>query len=235
MTSPNPAVNRTCAKSRAGRLLLRWATLKTMSLSQIAFVAALFIAPGASAADDGVPPPAWDDDSVTTTTSHDPVVPLRMGSLEVTLEKTSLKEVQSAIGVGEIYSHGDASEALAWLCYTVSTSNPKQRLWLSSGEMGGLTIINSVSAVVIPTKVSPSAGCPELPQRYMPLRFANGIWLGASEERFQKSFGKVKKVKDARAYIYIGKDGEYDVIGSLNVRFKNNASVAIFANHVTSN
>lgn len=199
------------------------------------YLGGMLFAQAASAADDGVPPPAWGDDSVTATTSHDPVFPLRMGSLEVTLEKTSLKEVQSTTGVGKIYSHGDASEALAWLCYTVSTSHLKQRLWLSSGEMGGLSIIDGISAVVIPTKVSPSAGCPELPKRYMPLRFANGIWLGASEERFQKSFGKVKKVKDARAYIYIGKDGEYDVIGSLNVRFKNNASVAIFANHVTSN
>lgn len=220
---------------RGRPLALRWATPKTMSLFQIAFVAVLFTAP-AAAADDSVPPPAWwGGDTVTATTSHDPVVPLRMGSLEVTLEKTSLKEVQSTIGVGEIHSHGDASEALAWLCYTVSASNSKQRLWLSSGEMGGLTIIDGVSAMVIPTKLSPTAGCPELPQRFMPLRFANGIWLGASEERFQKSFGKVKKVKDARAYIYLGKDGEYDVIGSLNVRFKNNASVAIFANHVTSN
>ena len=231
---PNPAVERDCAKARSPSLL-RWATPKTMLFSQVAFVAALFIASAAFAADDGVPPPTWGGGSVTATTSHDPVVPLRMGSLEVTLEKTSLKEVQSTIGVGKIYSHGDASEALAWLCYTVSTSNPKQRLWLSSGEMGGLTIIDGVSAVAIPTNVSPSADCPELPQRYMPLRFANGIWLGASEMKFQKFFGEVKKVKDARAYIYIGKEGEYDVIGSLNVRFKNRASVAIFANHVTSN
>ena len=206
-----------------------------MSFSQIASVAALFIASAASVADDRVPPPAWGNDSVTATTSQDPVVPLWMGSLEVTLEKTSLIEVQNTVGVGKIYSHGDASEALAWLCYTVSTSNPKQRLWLSSGEMGGLTIIDGVSAVVIPTNVNSSAGCPELPKRYMPLRFANGIWLGASEDKFHKSFGKAKKVKDARAYGYIGKDGKYDVISSLNVRFKNNASVAIFANHVTSN
>lgn len=206
-----------------------------MSFSQIASVAALFIASAASVADDRVPPPAWGNDSVTATTSQDPVVPLWMGSLEVTLEKTSLIEVQNTVGVGKIYRHGDASEALAWLCYTISKSNPKHRLWLSSGEMGGRTIIDGVSAVVIPTNVSPSAGCPELPQRYMPLRFANGIWLGASEDKFHKSFGKTKKVKDARAYVYIGKDGEYDVIGSLIVRFKNNASVAIFANHVTSN
>jgi hypothetical protein len=205
-----------------------------MSFSQIFFVAALFIASVATAAD-GVPPPTWGDNSVTATTSHDPVVPLRMGSLEVTLEKTSLKEVQSTIGVGKIYSHGDASEALAWLCYTVSTSNPKQRLWLSSGEMHGLTIIDGVDAMEIQTNDSPSEYCPELPKRYMPLHFTNGIWLGASENSFQKSFGEVKKVKDDRAYIYIGKDGEYDVIGSLNVRFKNNVSVAIFANHVTSN
>ncbi|KXS30638.1 MAG: Uncharacterized protein AWT59_3241, partial [Candidatus Gallionella acididurans] len=120
-----------------------------MSLSQIAFAVALFIAPAVSAADGGMPPPTWGDGSVSATTSHDPVVPLRMGSMEVTLEKTSLKEVQSTIGAGTIYSHGDASEALAWLCYTVSTSNPKQRLWLSSGEMGGLKIIDGVAAEVM--------------------------------------------------------------------------------------
>lgn len=232
--SANPSFKRDAAKARRP-LTLRWATLKTMSLSQIAFVVAFIISPAATAADGGVPPPTWGGGSVTATTSHDPVVPLRMGSLEVTLEKTSLKEVQSTIGAGNIYSHGDASEALAWLCYTVSTSNPKQRLWLSSGEMGGLSIINGVDAMEIQTNDSPSEGCPELPERYLPLRFTNGIWLGSSENRFQKSFGEVKKVKDARAYIYIGKDGDYDVIGSLNVRFKNNVSVAIFANHVTSN
>jgi hypothetical protein len=234
MTMSNFTFERDAAEARRPSTP-RWATVKTMSLSQIAFAVALFIAPAVSAADGGMPPPTWGDGSVSATTSHDPVVPLRMGSMEVTLEKTSLKEVQSTIGAGTIYSHGDASEALAWLCYTVSTSNPKQRLWLSSGEMGGLKIIDGVAAEVIPTNVNPSADCPELPQRYLPLRFANGIWLGAPEERFQKSFGKVKKVKDARAYIYIGKDGEYDVIGSLNIRFKNSASVAIFANHVTSN
>jgi len=100
--------------------------------------------------------------------------------------------------------------------------------------MGGLTIIDGVTAVETTTNVSPSKYCPELPQQFMPLHFANGIWLGTSERKFQKSFGSVKKVKGARAYIYIGKDGEYDVIGSLNVHFKNHVSVAIYANHVTS-
>jgi hypothetical protein len=205
-----------------------------MSITPIAFVVAVCIAPVAFGADT-IPPPTWVNDSISATTAHDPVVPFRMGNLEITLEITSLKEVQSIIRAGKIFNHGDASEAVAWLCYTISTSSPKQRLWLSSGEMGGLTTIDGITALEIPDSVIPSESCPDLPQRFLPLGFNNGLWLGTPEKTFRKDFGEVKKIKGGRSYIYIGKDGEYDVIGSMIVRFKNRASVAIYANHVTSN
>ncbi len=208
---------------------------KNMFIPQLAFFLTLFISPVIASATDAISPPAWGDNSVNSSTALDPVVPLLMGTLEITMEKTSLKEVQSAIGAGEIYHHGDASEALAWLCFTVSMASPKQRVWLSSGEMGGLTKIDGVTAVEISKNMSPSESCPELPLRFMPLRFRNNIWLETSENVFRKTFGEVKKVKDARSYIYIGNEGEFDVVGSLSARFKNHKSVAIYANHVTSN
>ena len=206
-----------------------------MQIKQVAFVALLLLISQVASAGDAVPPPAMVDNSVSATIKQDPLTPLKMGSLKITLEKTSLKEIQSAIGKGKINSHGDASEALAWLCYTVSTSNPKQRIWLSSGEMGGLSIIDGITAIKIPSNATPSLECPELSPRFNPIRFTNGIWLGASEKTFLKSYGDVKKTRDTKSYIYIGKLREYDVISSLNVQFKNHESVAIYANHVTSN
>lgn len=205
-----------------------------MQINQVAFVASLFITQEALAAD-AIPPPTMSDGSVSATIKQDPLTPLKMGNLKITLEKNSLKEIQSAIGNGKINSHGDASAAVAWLCYTVSTSNPKQKIWLSSGEMGGLSIIDGITAVKIPSNVMPSKECPELPQRFTPIRFINGIRLGASENTFLKTYGDVKKTRDTKSYIYIGKLREYDVISSLNVQFKNHESVAIYANHVTSN
>ncbi|MGZ3238871.1 MAG: hypothetical protein ACXWJK_00605, partial [Burkholderiaceae bacterium] len=137
-----------------------------ISVTPVVFAIAIHIAPVASAAE-AIPPPSWGDNAVSATTARDPVLPLRMGPLEIILEKTSLEKVRATIGLGKIYKHGDASEALAWLCYTATTANSKQRLWLSSGEMGGLTAIDGITAVEIHANDNQSESCPELPQRFM--------------------------------------------------------------------
>ena len=205
-----------------------------MSVAKLVLIVALLSSPVVWA-EGSLPPPNMGNYSVIASTACDPVFPVQMGALEITLEKTSLKKIQSEIGVGEIYNHGDASEALAWICYTISTSKPKQRVWLSSGEMGGLDVIDGITALELPATAYSSKSCPELPQQFSPLRFTNGTWLGMPEKAFIKAYGKGKKEKDVNSYVYIGKNGKYDIIGSLNVHFKNQVLVAINVNHVTSN
>lgn len=64
------------------------------------------------------------------------VTKLKLGTLDIVLEKTSLVDVAKKIG-GTIGSRGDAGEALHWLCLIGSDSGGRWALWLESDEMGG--------------------------------------------------------------------------------------------------
>ena len=58
-----------------------------------------------------------------------------MGALRVTLDGSTLADTRQAIGAGVSQRQGKGTDALDWLCYTVSDTAPMQRLWLTSSEL----------------------------------------------------------------------------------------------------
>src|ERR1700733_6499388 len=67
---------------------------------------------------------------------REPITRLRVNAFTVILEETTLSDVQSHLG-GTIGQRGDASEALAWLCFHAHDAGGLWALWLEAGEIHG--------------------------------------------------------------------------------------------------
>ena len=207
-----------------------------MSIVRLAFFFCASIFSTVTLADEPPPPPKWAEGLILSETAKvDPVSPLTMGSKVIVLEKTPLAEVLSAVGSGEIHTQGDAGEFVAWLCYTVTSPETKQRLWLTSSELGGGTIIDGMSATEIPATTTPNNKCPELPGKFQPLHLGKNVWLGATASELQRKLGTTKKTGNLLLYIYSGKQNEYDVMGTLAIEISHSRAVAIHAVHSTTN
>jgi len=167
-------------------------------------------------------PPTWPGDHVfIPNTKIDPSSSLKLGSMEVEFEKTTLKMVSSAIGRGQLSSQGDASESVTWLCYTINAEKSVQRLWLTSGEMGGGNYIDGASVTYLSPTEKSTVDCPELPQEFLPIRFGNGLWLGTAGTKIQTVMGMPKINQDVWSYSYAGVKGKYDVTVSLVLKVAN--------------
>jgi hypothetical protein len=164
---------------------------------------------------------------------RNPVVPLHLGALVVVLEKTTLAEVQQAAGVGEVHHHGDASEALHWLCYSLPATN--DRVWFTSSEMGGGTVIDGVIAQRFADSLSTWAACPALPAALTPLRIGDGFVLGATPEQTQRTFGKPMPAGENWHYIHYGVDGDFEVTGEASVHFDGGRVSGVRLGQSTSN
>jgi hypothetical protein len=156
-----------------------------------------------------VPPPTW---SITFPAGSDKAhAPLshgfRMGSLDIQFEKTTLADVQQAIGAGKIAWQGDAGEAILWLCYTFKDPKNSGRIWvISHAEMGSDDhLIGHVDAV-FDSSVVPTADCPALPEKFLPMSFDHGVWLGMKGADAVQALGPDHtKQGEWIIYSYLGK------------------------------
>jgi len=162
-----------------------------------------------------------------------PATSLSLGSTNVAFETSTFADI-SIIGSAPIGQHGDAAGFEMWVCYTLS--NEKQRLWLTSGELGGHEYIDGAVAQLLPSGTPATTDCPELPSRYRPVHLDFGVWIGTLIQELTRHFGQPTQCRDGSLYFaYSGKDGEYDVTDTLIVRLVNNRVVALRANHITTN
>ena len=178
-----------------------------------------------------VAPPPWprgDPPPLGT----DPVRPLKLGTVRVTLNANTLADVQRALGVGEMTTHGKGTEALDWLCYTIADGETPQRLWLTSSELVGGGKIDGVTAIELKPGEKASPGCPDLPARFRPVRFEDGLWLGALSADQRHALGVPAHGTAAWSGLFHGTLGGLDVVGTMAVDVRNARAVAI---HVAKN
>ena len=162
-----------------------------------------------------------------------PATTLSLGPLHVDFERSTFSDI-AIIGPAPLGQHGDAAGFERWVCFTVTTQ--KQRIWLTSNELGGHEYINGVVAQLIPNGMPATADCPELPQKYIPAHLDFDFWLGTSIDKLKHRFGAPTQSEDGSLYFaYIGKDREYDVTNTLAVRLDKGRVVALRAIHITTN
>ena len=173
-----------------------------------------------------LPPPARPDFFRGQVASlKQPVTTFAMGAFSVQFEETRLSNVRDAIKAGSIGHQGDAGASEYWLCYTAGAGTHAQRVWIvADGSMGGPEHrITSVQAQRTPDE-APTASCPQLPAKFLPLRLDRGAWLGESSA-----------ARDGwTTYGYAGKRGKYDLTSELSVQTSGGKVVSLSASRITS-
>jgi hypothetical protein len=199
-------------------------------------LSALLLA-GATAAfaDPVVPPPAWPavkDNPVAL--ASDPVRPLMMGTLRVSLDGSTLADTRTAIGAGVPQRQGKGTDSLDWLCYTVSDAAPVQRLWLTSSELSRGRI-DAVVAAELPAGAAARPQCPDLPARFKPVRFDDGLWLGTPSVELRKALGIPAKTGPHFSSLFQGQTGNLQMVSSTVIEFKGPRAVSLYVAHSTQN
>ncbi len=181
------------------------------------------------------PPPPWPvlKDSPTTLAA-DPVRPLMMGALRVTLDGSTLADTRQAIGAGIPQRQGQGTDALDWLCYTVSDAAPAQRLWLTSSELSRGRI-DAVVAVDLPAGITATPQCPDLPARFKPVRFDDGLWLGAMSAEQRKALGIPAKPGPHFSGLFQGQTGNLQMVSSTVMEFRAGRTVSLHVAHSSQN
>ena len=191
------------------------------------------------------PPPSVDFPSDIPSAANKatvkPVDELRMGTMSVKLEATSLATVRDTVGLGIIQHQGDASESLFWLCYTAGESQRRFRVWIeSSGEMGGPDqAVTGVAAEFVDGETK-APDCPLLPSRFRPLAFSHGVWLGDTRSAVTKALG-IAPTKMG-SWLFVGFEGKvpgkceggFDLLNSIALKVQSDRVMRIQADQVTS-
>ena len=186
-------------------------------------------------ADTNVPPPAWPTGKdAPVTLGADPVRPLLMGALRITLDGSTLADTRTTIGAGVSQRQGKGTDALDWLCYTVSDTAPRQRVWLTSSELSRGRI-DAVVAADLPDGAAPAANCPDLPARFKPVRFDDGLWLGGMSNELRKALGIPAKVGPHFSSLFQGQSGGLATVSSTDIEFRAGRAVSLHVAHSSQN
>ena len=180
-------------------------------------------------------PPAWPaikDSPVTL--AADPVRPLMMGALRITLDGSTLADTRLAIGAGVSQRQGKGTDALDWLCYTLPDSAPMQRVWLTSSELSRGRI-DAVVAADLPEGATPTPQCPALPAKFKPVRFDDGLWLGGMSSELRKALGIPVKIGPNFSSLFQGQSGNLTMVSSTVIEFRAGRAVSLHVAHSSQN
>jgi hypothetical protein len=177
--------------------------------------------------------------SPPATMKRPPVTSIKFGDLNIQLESTKLNDVLKTINAGEIRHHGDASESVHWLCYSISNVANPVRIWIMSGEIDG-GYVGSIVARHVSAEDKATQTCPELPDAFQPVKLDRKIWIQTNESEIKKSLGKPSLIindwmhyNSERKRIIRG--AEFFELGSVSLRFINGQVVELWVSKTTSN
>jgi hypothetical protein len=164
----------------------------------------------------------------------DPVRPLLMGALRVTLDGSKLADTRLSIGIGASQRQGSGTDALDSLCYTLPDGTAPQRMWLTSSELSRGRI-DGVIAAELPAGTAPTAECPDLPARFRPVRFDDGLWLGPLSTELRRAVGIPAKVGVHFASLFQGQMGNLQKVSSTSIEFRGGRAITLHVAHSSAN
>jgi hypothetical protein len=191
--------------------------------------------PVAACPGDPIPPPPsaeLDTAGDPAMISRDPTSALRLGTLDVVFERTSMQAVLDTVGAGRIDQHGDASEAESWICFTATAQ--AQRIWLTSSELHGGDVVDGIVAIALSGPTMPTDACPELPAIALPIRPVQGPWLGSTPAETLARFGEASQDGDRWSYAYTEKQGAFEMYAGLVIRFTDGRATLVQMGRDTS-
>ncbi|MGV3489857.1 MAG: hypothetical protein ACO1OG_00910 [Devosia sp.] len=116
-----------------------------------------------------------------------PISTIKVGELNVTLQRTKLEDVRAAFG-GTVQTEGESGGRADWLCYAADGAN----VWFISNALGGNEFVMMVAAEV----GKPARDCDAVPAGFTLPDF--GIpGLGATTAELKATFGAASGSKMA--------------------------------------
>ncbi len=109
-----------------------------------------------------------------------------------------------------------------------------QRVWLTSSELSRGRI-DAVVAADLPAGATPLSQCPELPARFKPVRFDDGLWLGGMGGELRKSLGIPAKVGPHFSSLFQGQAGNLTMVSSTVIEFRAGRAVSLHVAHSSQN
>jgi len=207
-----------------------------MPIRAPSWLLALFLAGGPAAFAQAVsPPPPWPAfKEAPVDLAVDPVRPLLMGALRVTLDGTTLANARMAIGAGLSQRQGSGTDALDWLCYTIADGAAPQRLWLTSSELSRGRIDGVIASDLAPGAAA-SPQCPDLPDKFRPVRFDDGLWLGTPSAELRRAIGIPAKAGAHFSSLFHGESGNLQMVTSTMIEFRGPRAVTLHVAHSSQN
>lgn len=191
-----------------------------------------------------LPPINRPDTMPEPTLKQRPVSGLKMGSMNITLEETTLSQIMNAMGAGSIAIQEHAGDMNYFLCYTLLKKSSAQRIWLvSHGEMVGRNHALTEIQAIAGSDLHSSKECPSPRHKIAGVHLDHGLWLNSTQQNVKESFGAPSLQNgDWWYYSYSGKESgsekgtavDFDVSSLLEVKFVAGTVAAITAAQVTS-
>jgi hypothetical protein len=178
-----------------------------------------------------------------------PSASLRIGTLDIKLEETTLQSIGLELHnvlIQHSQPKGAEHSGYSWLCFTVARGSHRERLWLMSDDEFGGSRENAVTGIYtahLAESVAPTEKCPELPRQFGSLNFDNHLWLGASVHDIEGALGSAPPASDGWwRYSCIGKETdssrgkpiEFDVYSRFDVKLQHGVVTAIRASQISS-
>lgn len=134
---------------------------------------------------DGAPPLLYENETLPARpVGQDPTRGrIHLGARRITLNETRLEDMAVELGA-KVRKHGDASQALSWICADLGGG---ARLWLASDEIGGGRI-DDLTLARVAGPADPA--CPKLRADYAEAALPNGLKLGMTEPALIAALGQ---------------------------------------------
>ena len=159
---------------------------------------------------------------------------LRVGSVEVRLEETSLDSVARALSLGQVRESGDAGGYEAALCYALPDSSGFAVLRLVSTELGGPNRAVMQFSMKSDRTAPASAHCPLL--RHTEVHLPRGLRLGLGRADVIRLFGKpTSAIRQTLVYETRTEAGEWPTIAHLELLMRDDRVVSIYGSRSTTN
>jgi hypothetical protein len=142
-------------------------------------------------------PPEWNfPQSVKATVPKEMVSTFRVSGYDITLEKTSMEDVEQRLG-GVIGKKGDAADASEWLCFHGADAMGGWVLWLENGEINGGSV-GSFQWQRLSNRNVLDARCHTLRKAASVIQLPKSLRLGAKSSEVLKSLGPPTLKTDER-------------------------------------
>ena len=146
-----------------------------------------------------------------------------LGKFKVVMEKTTLKQIISALGVGRVQSEDYSGWTENFVCYDGTFWKKKFRVWITEGGIGAREVEFLYVKEIREGKKNKQSVCPALPIAFSKISVKGETWLGLTKEKAQAVIGKPSAIKGSwLRYLYdenLPKDGS--LTSSFDLHFSN--------------